>query len=401
MRKNVSGQAVGCQLTTAADGTDFTGSASVFVTGDNGTQAAGGGTVTHEGNGYHSYAPTQAETNYDHIAFTFTGTGAVTATVQVYTRFDANLTHSLGVAVTNADGTATAGGATSITLAVGSSATDDFYNDNVIRIVGGTGAGQSRVVTDYVGSTRVATVGSAWVTNPDNTSQYVFEGNADVGSGSAPSAADIWSHATRTLTAATNITDTGGTVNVDALGNVTVAAMTAAALTQFLSDDTGFTVNDPVAGSVVQITAEAAWDAGRVPIRRVSDAANITSSNGTIPVTAGGLVSADVTAISTDVTAADNAESFFDGTGYAGTGNVLPWNPAWDAEVQSEVADALAAYDPPTRAELTADIATVTGALPANFGTLVISSGRASSDVKAVNGVTLTGSGTAGDPWGP
>lgn len=112
-------------------------------------------------------------------------------------------------------------------------------------------------------------------------------------------------------------------------------------------------------------------------------------------------VTADVTAISGDATAANNAESFFDGTGYAGTNNVIPtvttvgtlttytgntpqtgdafarlgapagasvsadiaaieaqtddigaagagltaipWNAAWDAEVQSEVDDALVA----------------------------------------------------------
>jgi hypothetical protein len=33
---------------------------------------------------------------------------------------------------------------------------------------------------------------------------------------------------------------------------------------------------------------------------------------------------ANVGAISGDATAADNAEAFFDGTGYAGTGNVIP-----------------------------------------------------------------------------
>ena len=37
-----------------------------------------------------------------------------------------------------------------------------------------------------------------------------------------------------------------------------------------------------------------------------------------------GRVDADMGAISTDSTAADNAESFFDGTGYAGTGNTIP-----------------------------------------------------------------------------
>lgn len=39
--------------------------------------------------------------------------------------------------------------------------------------------------------------------------------------------------------------------------------------------------------------------------------------------------------------------------GAAGAGlTAVPWNVAWDAEVQSECADALAAYDPPTKAEM-------------------------------------------------
>lgn len=44
--------------------------------------------------------------------------------------------------------------------------------------------------------------------------------------------------------------------------------------------------------------------------------------------------------------------------GAAGAGlTAVPWNAAWDAEVQSEVADALAAYDPPTKAELDSAVA--------------------------------------------
>lgn len=38
------------------------------------------------------------------------------------------------------------------------------------------------------------------------------------------------------------------------------------------------------------------------------------------------------------------------GTGFT----AIPWNASWDAEVQSEVTDALNAYDPPTKAELDA-----------------------------------------------
>jgi hypothetical protein len=90
MRKNVAGQTIGATMVTAADGSAFTGAVTVYVTGDGGTQAVGSvgsGACTHEGQSYHSYAPAQAETNYDHVAFTFTGTGAIPATVQVYTTF--------------------------------------------------------------------------------------------------------------------------------------------------------------------------------------------------------------------------------------------------------------------------------------------------------------------------
>jgi hypothetical protein len=53
-------------------------------------------------------------------------------------------------------------------------------------------------------------------------------------------------------------------------------------------------------------------------------------------------------------------EAQTDDIGVAGAGlTAVPWNAAWDAEVESEATDALNAYDPPTRAELTSDINSV------------------------------------------
>lgn len=175
-------------------------------------------------------------------------------------------------------------------------------------------------------------------------------------------------------------------------------------------------------------------------------------------------VTANVTQISGDTTAADNAEAFFDGTGYAGTNNTIPtvttvgtlttytgntpqtgdsfarlgapagasvsadiaatlaqtddigaagagltaipWNPAWDAEVQSEVADALAVYDAPTAAELTAEI----DAVQADIAALIIPSAGANADAVwdevlaghltgGTTGAALNAAGGAGDPW--
>jgi hypothetical protein len=69
-------------------------------------------------------------------------------------------------------GTAQAGGASTITLAAGASATNDYYRKKVLKIYGGTGIGQARTIIGYVGSSKVATMDRAWATNPDATSTY-------------------------------------------------------------------------------------------------------------------------------------------------------------------------------------------------------------------------------------
>ncbi|HXJ74092.1 MAG TPA: hypothetical protein VNM37_14630, partial [Candidatus Dormibacteraeota bacterium] len=78
-------------------------------------------------------------------------------------------------------GTAQAGASSTLTLAAGASATDNLYKGSIVKLYGGTGAGQTRVITGYVGSTKVATVGRAWATTPDNTSTYaVLAGSVPV-----------------------------------------------------------------------------------------------------------------------------------------------------------------------------------------------------------------------------
>ena len=60
----------------------------------------------------------------------------------------------------------------SVTIAATASATDDFYNVMTVYISDGVGSGQIRTITDYDGTTKIATVSEVWVTNPDNTSVY-------------------------------------------------------------------------------------------------------------------------------------------------------------------------------------------------------------------------------------
>ncbi len=68
--------------------------------------------------------------------------------------------------------TAQAGGASTVTLVATASAVDDYYNGMFIFILTNTGAEQVRMITDYNGTTKVATVDYAWGTNPDATSTY-------------------------------------------------------------------------------------------------------------------------------------------------------------------------------------------------------------------------------------
>jgi len=98
--------------------------------------------------------------------------------------------------------TAQAGATTTITLDAGASAVNDFYKNDFVYITGGTGAGQCRLISAYVGATKVATV-TTWVTNPDATSTFAiipFDAVASGGGGGGATAADIWTYATRTLT---------------------------------------------------------------------------------------------------------------------------------------------------------------------------------------------------------
>lgn len=223
MKKNVASQKIGCQMVSASDGSAFTGSVTVSVTVDAGTQATGSvgsGACTHEGNGYHTYAPAQAETNGDLVAFTFTGTGAIPATVQVYTSFP-----QTGDAYAETqNGT------------YGLSAIKGYVDD-----IGVAGAGLT-AIPDLAGvTTLLSRIGGA-------------------------------------------ITITSGRVNADVTHIATAAVST----------------------STAQLGV------------------NVVNFGGSAGSFASGIPAVNATQLSGDGTAADNAESFFDGTGYAGTNNVIP-----------------------------------------------------------------------------
>lgn len=70
------------------------------------------------------------------------------------------------------EGTAQAGASGSITLAATASASDNVYNDSLVTIQAGTGSGQTKIISAYNGTTKVATVTGTFSPVPDSTSIY-------------------------------------------------------------------------------------------------------------------------------------------------------------------------------------------------------------------------------------
>ncbi len=130
------------------------------------------------------------------------------------------------VIVSNED-TAQAGSTgTTIKLATGASTTDDFYNSMSIYISSGVGAGQVRDISDYVGSTRVATV-ATWTTTPDATS--VYEVRSSFGDATVVNDTDIKFAASTvggnlTATATTGDVTQSGAINIAEISTITASA---------------------------------------------------------------------------------------------------------------------------------------------------------------------------------
>lgn len=77
-----------------------------------------------------------------------------------------------------AQGPGTLGAHNQIQLDTGASSVDGAYDPALVFIVGGAGAGQSRNILQYVGSTRTATVDRGWKIDPDVTSEFMVVSNA-------------------------------------------------------------------------------------------------------------------------------------------------------------------------------------------------------------------------------
>lgn len=99
-----------------------------------------------------------------------------TATNPASPNCEANIAGNLYFQASLCAATVQAAGVNTITLSSTSSSDNDAYNGKTIRIIAGVGAGQSRTITDYDGSTKIATVNANWATQPNDTSTYSLDG---------------------------------------------------------------------------------------------------------------------------------------------------------------------------------------------------------------------------------
>lgn len=251
-------------------------------------------------------------------------------------------------------GNAQAGAASSITLSASASPVNDRYNGLAIRLLSGTARVQSRMIVDYDGTTKIATIDKPWGTNPDSTTVYgllssspshsALDGGAyNVGGGSVVAASVTG--AVGSVTAGVTLAAAAVQAIWDAL---TSALTTAGSIGKLLVDNINATISSRLAAASYTAPLDAAGTRAAV-----------------------GLASANLdTQISSRASAADLA--------------------TLTAYVDTEVAAILAAVD------------TEVAAIKAKTDNLAFTvSGQVDANIQSVNDVTVAGTGAAGDTWRP
>ena len=220
-------------------------------------------------------------------------------------------------------GTAQAAAGTSIQLAAASAFADDELNGAIVVITGGTGVGQSRLITDYVSTTDTATV-DTWTTTPSGTITYVVFAAAPASvtsppavnvtqvAGTTQAAGDLATLITTVDTVVDAVkvkTDYLPSVTAGGAGGVFIAGSNAAtsittALTANVTGNLSGTVGS-VTGAVGSVTGAVGSVAGNV-------GGNVVGSVGS--VASGGITAASIAtgAIDADALAADAVDEILD-----------------------------------------------------------------------------------------
>lgn len=249
-------------------------------------------------------------------------------------------------------GTAQAGGSTTITLEAGASAVNDFYTPGLIVIEDGTGAVQYKRIESYDGSTKIATVSTAWAVNPDATSVYTIQpwgsvrvtnidngAAADIRAAIGMANADLDSQLGGILADTAEIGTAGA--GLTALGDTRIANLDEAVSTRLAT--AGYTAPPSAATNATAVRSELTTELGRIDVATSTRLA------------------------SASYTAADNAGI----TAIKAKTDNLPASPAATGDIPSAAVVADAVWDEATAGHTTA----------------------------GTTGKALTDAGSAGDPW--
>ncbi len=166
-----------------------------------GNLVVNGSACTEVGRGVYRYTQAAADRTEDHVAVMNTSDATVVAKDVAAERlnrqtedvvWDASLTGAIHNDATSAgrrlrtvpgllihEDTAQGAGVSSnqIQLSAAASAINGAYDPTLIQLIGGTGAGQCRLILEYDGATKIATVDRDWKVNPDATTEYQVLGN--------------------------------------------------------------------------------------------------------------------------------------------------------------------------------------------------------------------------------
>jgi hypothetical protein len=270
LRKNTAGQVVAFQAVSTADGSAVTtGTPVVYYTIDGGTQGTGAGTSTHEGNGCWSYAPAQAETNGNHVVFTFALSGAVSQSVNLYpVSFDPTDSVRIGLTALPNAAAGAAGG----------------------------------LPTDSTGKTSFNDLDAAGV----RTAVGMASANLDTQLGDLPTVAEFEA---RTILAAAYFDPA-----VDAVANVTTVGSVSGSVTVGTNNDKdGYSLatTPPTAAAI----ADAVWDEGTAG-HTTADTyggriVRSVNSNVGVQITGSNHIAADVHEFQTDVLTSDATAASF------------------------------------------------------------------------------------------
>lgn len=314
----------------------------------------------------------------------------------------------LGIVTAGAAQSATS---TTLVLAASSSFADDELNGAVVVITGGTGVGQSRVITNYTGSTDTAEV-DAWTTTPSGTITYVVFAASPASATSLPAVnlTQIAGSAVSTTTAQLGVNVVQISEDSTAADNLELAAdgtgynlgggsIVAASVTGAVGSVTGAVGS--VTGSVGSVTGAVGSVTGAV--------GSVTGSVGS--VASGGITAASIAtgAIDADSLAADAVAEIADGvwdealSGHTGAGSAgkAVGDVLDDTGTAGVIVASLAANS------ITAS-AVATGAIDAD----ALATDAVNEIVDQVwdetlgdhvgsgtTGAGLTAAGSAGDPW--